>query len=289
MRYGVVILPESPWSSAQATWQRAEELGFDHAWTYDHLAWRTMRDEAWFGAIPVLTAAACATSRIRLGTLVASPNFRHPVPFAKELMTLDDISGGRATLGIGSGGTGWDATILGGPPWPAAERAERFDEFVAMADRLLRDRRLTYEGRWYQADGARAYPGCVQQPRLPFAIAATGPKGMRLAAAHGQTWISLGDPARPTPQGPGLVKEQMQRLDDACLAIGRDPTTIDRLVLAGGPLLDSGLDSVDAFRDTAGGYEAIGVTDFVVHWPRPTEPFAADYDTFEEIANSISG
>ena len=122
LRLGVVILPEHRWPIARAIWRRAEALGFDHAWTYDHLAWRSLRDAPWFGAIPTLTAVAAATMRIRLGTLVASINFRHPVPFARELLTLDDVSGGRFTLGIGAGGTGWDATILGKPEWSPRER-----------------------------------------------------------------------------------------------------------------------------------------------------------------------
>src|SRR5262245_16001130 len=83
VRLGVVILPELRWPSARELWTRAEALGFDHAWTYDHLAWRTLRDSSWFGAIPVLTAAATVTTTLRLGVLVASPNFRHPVAFAR--------------------------------------------------------------------------------------------------------------------------------------------------------------------------------------------------------------
>jgi alkanesulfonate monooxygenase SsuD/methylene tetrahydromethanopterin reductase-like flavin-dependent oxidoreductase (luciferase family) len=67
--------------------------------------------------VPTLAAAAAVTERIRLGTMVASPNFRHPVPFAKDLMTLDEISGGRFILGIGAGagGDGFDASVLGEP------------------------------------------------------------------------------------------------------------------------------------------------------------------------------
>jgi alkanesulfonate monooxygenase SsuD/methylene tetrahydromethanopterin reductase-like flavin-dependent oxidoreductase (luciferase family) len=183
MRYGVVILPEARWRDARSTWQAAEELGFDHAWTYDHLAWRTLRDQPWFAAVPTLTAAATVTTRIRLGPLVASPNFRHPVTFAKELVALDDVSGGRVTAGFGAGGTGWDATILGEPAWSPGERAGRFAEFVELTDRLLRVPEVSFAGRYYSADGARTHPGCLQQPRLPFAIAATGPRGMRLAAA----------------------------------------------------------------------------------------------------------
>ena len=92
MRFSIVILPEYPWEQAVGIWQRAEQLGFAQAWTYDHLAWRTLADGPWHAAVPTLTAAALATSTMRIGTLVASPNFRHPVPLAKELVTVDDLS-----------------------------------------------------------------------------------------------------------------------------------------------------------------------------------------------------
>lgn len=61
---------------------------------------------------------------------MGSPNFRHPVALAKELISLDDVSGGRVTLGIGAGGNGFDATVLGRPAWTPRERADRFGEFV---------------------------------------------------------------------------------------------------------------------------------------------------------------
>lgn len=286
MRLGVLILPEFPWTTAQAVWQRAEALGFDHAWTYDHLTWRSFRDSAWFAAIPTLTAAALATQRMRLGTLVASLNFRHPVPFAKELITLDDISGGRLTLGIGAGGSGWDATMLGQPAWSPPERADRFAEFVELLDQLLRQPDTSYQGRFYAANEARTYPGCVQQPRLPLALAATGPRGMALAAKFGQIWVTNGDRAQGekllAQAGAKIVGEQMARLDEICEQVGRDPASLRRLVLSG-ERLDSGLGSVAEFQDTLGRYADLGVTDFVVHWPRPAEPYAADLATFERI------
>src|SRR5829696_1372838 len=192
VRVGVVILPEAGWAESRNRWVRAEQLGFDHAWTYDHLTWTTFRDAPWFGALPTLTAAAEVTERIRLGPLVASPNFRHPVPFAKELVTLDDISRGRLTLGIGGGGTGWDATVLGEEPWSPRERADRFEEFLTLTDLLLRQPATTSAGRFYRAEEARTYPGCVQQPRIPFFVAGVGPRALRLAARHGQAWVTAG-------------------------------------------------------------------------------------------------
>ncbi len=287
MQVGVVILPDQPWADAERSWRHAEELGFDHAWTYDHLAWRSLRDSTWFAALPMLTAAAIVTGRIRIGPLVASPTFRHPVPFAKELVALDDISGGRLTVGIGAGSAGWDATMLGGPVLSARERSDRLVEFVDLTDRLLRNPTTSYRGRFYSAAEARTYPGCVQRPRVPFAIAATGPRGIRVAAEQAELWVTTGDPRRgaasldPTA-GARVVAEQMARLDQACLDTGRDPGSLRRLVLTG-PLLDSGLSSKTAFEETSGRYAEAGVTDLVVPWPRPSEPYEADLATFEAI------
>ncbi len=73
MRLSTVILPIYRWhEQGREVWRRAEELGFDAAYTYDHLSWRTFRDGPWFGAVPTLTAAAGVTERIRLGTMVSS-------------------------------------------------------------------------------------------------------------------------------------------------------------------------------------------------------------------------
>jgi alkanesulfonate monooxygenase SsuD/methylene tetrahydromethanopterin reductase-like flavin-dependent oxidoreductase (luciferase family) len=289
VRFGVVILPEAGWASSERRWQRAEELGFEHAWTYDHLSWRSFRDLPWYSAIPTLTAAAAATSRLRVGTLVASPNFRHPLPFAKDLIALDDISGGRVIAGIGAGGTGFDATALGQATLSPAERSGRFAEFVTLTDLLLRQSELTWEGRYYSVDEARTYPGSTQQPRIPLAIAAHGPKAMRLAAQHGDFWVTLGgtwDGLWGPAEGPAAVAAQVRRLESACQETGRDPSSLRRLVLTGIPL-DPGMSSPGSFQDTVARYEEVGVTDFVVHWPRPSEPYAGDQAMFERIFERI--
>lgn len=287
MRVGVVILPELRWADAADTWRRAEDLGFAHAWTYDHLAWGELRDAPWFSAVPTLTAAALATSTIRLGTLVASPNFRHPVPFAREMVTLDDVAAGRLTVGLGAGGEGWDASVLGHSPWSRAERSARFLEFVELLDRLLCEPSTTYEGRFYRAVEARNFPGCVQQPRVPFAIAATGPRGMRLAAAHAAAWVTNGDRSHTgsplgVEAGVGVIREQIARLEGACREEGREPTSIDRVVLTG-PRLAVPLASREAFREAMRAYAEIGVTDLVIHWPRADGPYAGDASALERI------
>jgi alkanesulfonate monooxygenase SsuD/methylene tetrahydromethanopterin reductase-like flavin-dependent oxidoreductase (luciferase family) len=290
MRLSTVILPVHRWSQGQKIWRRAEDLGFHAAYTYDHLSWRTFRDKPWFGAVPTLTAAAAVTERIRLGTLVTSPNFRHPVTLAKELISLDDISGGRITLGVGAGGTGFDATaLLGGQeqPWPPRERADRFGAFVQLLDRLLSEDVVSCDGEYYSATEVRNIPGCVQRPRLPFAVAATGPRGLRLAAEYGQAWVTTGDPklfeAGTPEQSLEAIRGQVERLGAACEAIGRDPGELDRILLTGFTP-DRPLDSFDAFVDFAGRHRELGFTEIVIHRPIPDSVFATDEKIFERIA-----
>ncbi|MFI8910768.1 LLM class flavin-dependent oxidoreductase [Streptomyces sp. NPDC053513] len=289
MRLSTVILPIHRWSEGQKVWRRAEDLGFHAAYTYDHLSWRSFRDGPWFGALPTLTAAATATERLRLGTLVTSPNFRHPVTLAKELITLDDVSDGRVTLGIGAGGNGFDATVLGQEAWTPKERADRFGEFVALLDRLLTEDAVTERGTFYSADEARNVPGCVQRPRLPFAVAATGPRGLRLAARHGQAWVTTGDPKlyeEGTPeQSVAALRGQVEKLAKACAETGRDVAALDKVLLTGfTPDRGRPLESVDAFVDFAGRHRELGFTELVIHWPIPDSDFAADQTVFENIA-----
>ncbi|WP_405796474.1 LLM class flavin-dependent oxidoreductase [Streptomyces longwoodensis] len=290
LRLSTVILPYRRWNDGgRSSWTRAEQLGFHTAYTYDHLSWRTFRDGPWFGAVPTLTAAASVTDRIRLGTLVTSPNFRHPVTLAKELISLDDISGGRVTLGIGAGGTGFDATALGQEPWSPRERADRFAEFVPLLDRLLTEDAVTHEGTYYSAVEARTIPGCVQRPRLPFAVAATGPRGLRLAARYGQAWVTTGDPKlfeNGTPeQSVQALRGQTEKLSAACAEAGRDVAELDKVLLTGfTPDRDRPLTSLDAFVDFAGRHRELGFTEIVIHWPIPDSDFAADEKVFEQIA-----
>ncbi|MCP3801930.1 LLM class flavin-dependent oxidoreductase [Allokutzneria sp. A3M-2-11 16] len=288
MRFGVVILPEHHWPQARELWQRAEDLGFDHAWTYDHLRWRWLSDKPWFGTIPTLTAAATVTSRIRLGTLVANIRLRDPVMFAKEIMTVDDISGGRMICGVGSGGP--DRDVLLHDELTRAQWANRYAEFVELTDSLLSQRPTAFEGSYYRCHDLVLQPGCVQRPRVPLGVAAAGPRGMRLAARFADTWITMGAPnlfdAAPYADSVPLVEEQVSALERACHEVGRDPSTIDRLLVAG-PSISGVLDSVGAFQDAAGLFEEAGITDFVVHWPRPEFPYQGDPEVLADIAGSL--
>jgi alkanesulfonate monooxygenase SsuD/methylene tetrahydromethanopterin reductase-like flavin-dependent oxidoreductase (luciferase family) len=175
--------------------------------------------------------------------------------------------------------------MLGQAPWSARERSERFEEFVTLTDLLLRQPVTSYSGRYYTASEARTIPGCVQRPRIPFAIAASGPRSMRLAARHGELWVTTGnrrDGVLDAAAGVLVVRAQIEQLEAACREAGRDPASLRRLVLCG-PQLDAGLASRDAFEDALGRYAECGVTDLVVQWPRATAPYTGDLAHFERV------
>ena len=287
MRVGVTLLPEHDWVEDRHRWARAEQYGFDHAWTFDHLAWRSLADSPWFATIPTLTAAALSTTTLRLGTWVTTPNFRHPVPLAKELMTLDVISGGRLNIGLGAGAPGLDISMLGQPELSPKQASSRFEEFVTLLDLILSQRQTNWQGDWYTAVGARSIPGCVQQPRPPFLIAANGPRTMRVAIERGAGWITMGTAERGA--GPSQWWLGVQRAVDAfeeAAEAAPNQSPVSTRVLDMETHAEE-FRSVDQFRDAFGRAADLGFTDVVIAWPRDSQPFAGDEKLLEDLASQL--
>jgi alkanesulfonate monooxygenase SsuD/methylene tetrahydromethanopterin reductase-like flavin-dependent oxidoreductase (luciferase family) len=284
IKVGVALLPEvNP--AQDRRWSRVEAYGFAHAWSLDHLAWRAFVDSSWHATVPTLAAAALSTSRLTLGTFVASPNFRHPVPFAKELMTLDVMCGGRIVIGVGAGGPGFDAAVLGGRSLSGRERADRFGEFVTLLELLLRQPSTTWRGEWFSAVEARTIPGPVQQPRPPLIVAGNGPRGIRLALRTGDGWATNGV-AEPPAAGQGGeawwdgVAEAARRLDDTAEPEGAPAgfrRVLDMAFGMGAPR------SLEQMRDHLGRAAALGFTDAVIAWPRDEGPLRGSESVLEQL------
>jgi alkanesulfonate monooxygenase SsuD/methylene tetrahydromethanopterin reductase-like flavin-dependent oxidoreductase (luciferase family) len=287
VRFGVVMLPTDPWPETLERARRIEALGYDHLWTYDHLSWRRYRGRAWFAAIPWLTGIAAATSRIRLGTMVSSPNMRNPVTLAQEAVTLDHVSGGRAILGVGAGGVGFDSTVFGAEPLPPGALVARLAEFVELLERLFAEPTVSHAGTYYTVNEACIRPAAIQVPRVPVAIAAGGPKAIAVAARFGDAWITFGDARHDDRSAAGtdrIVRNQLRQLDDACAAIGRDPATIDRIFMIGNGEARP-LASTATFDEFVARYSALGFTDLVFHHPRLDDP---EWDEPVAIVDAIA-
>ena len=166
-----------------------------------------------------------------------------------------------------------------------------FEEFVGLLDQVLRGPvHHLRPGRTTAPSGAPNHPGCVQQPRVPFAIAATGAEGCASRRAR-RVWVTNGlrshdrPAAARRPRAWRWSRAQMQRLDAACADGRAGPGA--RCAASCSP--DRG--STPAWtRSTPGerhkrAYEEVGATDLVVHWPRPTEPYQGDPAILEHLVD----
>lgn len=257
----LLMWPDQPWPRLVEEWRLAEQWGVHRGWMWDHLglAGRPVWHDAW----TVLAAVAASTSEIGLGTMVTSPNFRHPVTTSKQALALDAVSQGRFVLGVGAGGPGDDSDALGGGPWTRRERADRFEEWVTHAHALLTTSPVDLHGRWFTAQRV-ALGGSA--PGVPVAVAATGPRGMGLAAARADVWITQ-DLRGASVSAEAEVRRQLDLLDDQCSRLDRDPATLARTVVLGYGE-ERPLESLEAFRDCVGRYATHGFDTVVLLWPR---------------------
>lgn len=270
LRFGMFLSQANrSWDEVLADFSLAEDLGFDHAWLVDHLVDTDGPPEnGCLEGWTLLAAIAARTRRIRLGILVSSNTFRNPALLLKEAVTVDHISGGRLTLGIG---TGWheDEHRRFGIDLPAPpERVDRFEEAIEVITSLMGQKRTTFTGRHYRLDDARLQPPPVQRPRIPLLIAAHRPRMLRIAARHADQWDTFA--AMPGTATDGVEAELAERiagLDAACREIGRDPSEIRRSTWA----TEDALSSVDAYFDFVRRHRAMGFTDFTTVRPRQAD------------------
>jgi alkanesulfonate monooxygenase SsuD/methylene tetrahydromethanopterin reductase-like flavin-dependent oxidoreductase (luciferase family) len=269
----------------QRRWHDAERLGFDVLWNCDTVVEPDRHRHAMFDGPATLTMMAAGTTAIRVGTLVSSLYFRHPVTLAKAVMTVDHLSGGRVEVALGVGDPSAGA-MAAGVDWSAGERVARFGEFVELLDLLLRQEVTSYQGRFYRCAEAETVPLPVQRPRPPITIAAHGPKMLRIAAEHGDGWSSWGGYGVVTEDDfYAVTTDRSRRFDDLCVAAGRDPSTIRHSLVCFPPLTP--WQSVEYFRDMVGRFGEIGIDEFVLYWPQTWREAPGEDAVFEEVTTTL--
>lgn len=263
-----------PWSELREMALAAEESGLDSIWAADHLIFRedgtsSGIHECW----TVLTAVAAITQRVEIGPLVLALPFRNPALLAKMAAAFDEVSGRRLILGLGCG---WHEPEFDAFDFPFDHRVGRFEEALAVVLPLLRDGKVTVEGRWHRAD-AELLPSAPQPNGPPILIAGKRPRMLRLVARHADAWNAAWYGRRA---GAGELEQRIARLRDACAAEGRELAEITLTVglFASFPALhraedeDPPANAISGDAEEVGAalaeYGELGIEHLIVHlWP----------------------
>ena len=238
---------------------RAEEVGFDALWVGDHVALPTTApdpaDEPRLEALSALTFLAAVTTRVRLGVGVLVLPQRQPVLLAKQLTSLDVLSGGRLTVGIGVGYVAEELAAFG---VPLADRAARTDEHLDAVLALWAQERA-FTGRWTSFSQVLQAPAPVQRPRPPLVVGGHAPAAMRRAVRVGDGWFGWDLDVEQTREAVRVLREQESQAGRARpLEISITPTQgltaeraaeyaaagVDRLVLQPGRFTGSEIDEL---------------------------------------------
>jgi F420-dependent oxidoreductase-like protein len=262
----------------RAVWRIADEAGFDHLWGFDHFN-PIFADVAGnvFEGMSLLAAMAEATSRVRIGLMVAGNTYRHPGVLAKMATTIDHLSGGRLEFGLGASGAEIEHTMLGIPFYTAGERIGRLGEALTVCRKLWTEEPASFNGRYYTLTNAVANPKPLQRPHPPIWVGGAGEKlTLRVVAEHADIWNVIGS-----------VEEVVRKaavLDQHCADRGRDPAEIKRSVQ---PRFDP--TNPAAMVDQLHAYLEAGFTENVIYVAPGGEPVRAAEIAAERVLPEFLG
>ncbi len=233
----------------------AEGAGFARLSVMDHFFQISIvgrPEQEMLEAYTTLGYVAGVTSRIQLGPLVTGVTYRHPGILAKQVATLDVLSGGRAWLGIGAAWFEQEHRGLGVPFPPLKERFQRLEEAVQICLQMFGEQNGPFEGRHYQLAETLCSPPPVQRPRPPLLIGGSGErKTLKLVAKYADICNVRGD-------SPEEIWRRLQILGQHCQAVGRDFDEIEKTIVT---RFDVGRDGEKAAElvDTLGKFAEVGV------------------------------
>jgi len=202
--------------------EAAEASGFSSMWVMDHLMQLPPLGGPGASILEgyvALGALAAVTKRVELGTLVTGVTYRNPALLAKQIASLDALTGGRAILGIGAAWYDTEHVAYGWDFPPVKERFERLDEAVAICRGMFDNETFTYSGKHYNVVEARVVPR--PQRRIPIMIGGSGERKTLRMVAELADMCNVGGTA-------GIVGKKMAILDEHCAAVGRRPADIKR-------------------------------------------------------------
>jgi alkanesulfonate monooxygenase SsuD/methylene tetrahydromethanopterin reductase-like flavin-dependent oxidoreductase (luciferase family) len=282
-----LILPETErqMNGGTANWRDlaeiarlGEEIGVDSLWFTDHLIHRDPGEEprGMWECWSLISALAAVTERAEIGTLVLCNSFRNPALLAKMADTVEEISGGRLILGIGAG---WNKPEYDAFGYPFDHRTDRFAEALIILTSLLREGHVDFEGTYYTARDCELRPRGPRPSGPPIMIGASeaGPRMTDLVARYGDGWNTWFSSTKNTVEG---LVPLLERVDAACAAIDREPSSLDRscaVIVEVGPHEPSAMTGVPLSgspADIAAGllsYGDVGVTHLQV-WLEPNTP-----------------
>ena len=189
---------------------RAEQMGYDSLWVQERIIGTSQSLEP----LALLSYLAAVTEKVRLGVSVLVLPLRSPPQLAKTLATIDVLSGGRLTVGIGLGGGDANAEAYGMKP---GRRVRRFMEALSVIDALWKDEFAEFEGEIYSLSGTPMAPKPVQKPRPPVWFGARAEPAIRRAAKYGDGWMGQGSSSTE------LFAKNAQYVRELLDAEGRDP------------------------------------------------------------------
>jgi F420-dependent oxidoreductase-like protein len=225
IRFGIqTSQQEMSYSDIVKTWKKAEEVGFDSAFAFDHFMPIMGADvdgdclEGW----TLLAALAAETERIQIGLLVTGNTYRNPALLAKMATTVDHVSNGRVILGIGAGWFEQEHLAYDFPFYTARERAERLDEALQVITKLWKEDHPSFDGKYYDLRSAPFAPKNVQQPHPPILIGGQGKKWIvPLVGRYAQHWNA------PIGLTPDDIRERIEIIKAECKRVGREPCDVE--------------------------------------------------------------
>lgn len=215
------------WSEVSAMAQLAEQVGFDALWLVDHLLYKLEGENEGRGVWEVwslLSAIAAQTNRVELGTLVLAMGWRNPALLAKMVDTVEEISGGRLILGLGSGYHKYEYDAFG---FPFNYKVSRFEEAIQILHGLLRNGEVDFEGKFHFARECVLKPRGPRPQGPPILMGTVQPRMMACMAKYADLWNAYYDDTHNKVDG---IRRLRPIVDEACRKEGRDPATLERTV-----------------------------------------------------------